>query len=584
MDTHWSGEAKYQTLLAVSQAANSQRDLSSVLQAVADALEGLVPVDGIGVFTYERERARTRAIYFRGVPRRSGESQQAYLRRFSEAAGAADGTHPARLRDAIERDRRTLVLDHVRTDPRGRDRSETLGAECGVGVPLTMGDEFVAGLVIGRRTPSPFTPDEVHVLEDVARPVTTAVANALAFEEIQKLRCLLEDENLALREEITAAAASGGIIGASAGLRDVLERVARVAATDSTVLITGETGTGKELVARAIHTGVAAERARAGQGQLRRHPGGAGRERAVRPREGRLHRRDRSGARAASSWPTAARSSSTRWASCRRRSRSKLLRVLQEREFERVGGSAHAAGRTCASSPPPTATWRRRSPSGTFRADLFFRLNVFPIRVPPLRERRRRHPAALPSSWLSAVRRARSARRSRGSTSRRWPCSAAIDWPGNVRELQNVVERAVILARGSLLGLSDFELPSLAAEPEVGTSCDGRSRRRASADRRGPQGEPRPRLWRRRRGGGARCAAQHARIAHPPPQDRQVRVPPSRLRPASRKPTGSTAGGRRASPRATIPRPPEELGQAHPPAPVLDCRRSPRAGPSRRSC
>ena len=81
-----------------------------------------------------------------------------------------------------------------------------------------MGDEFVAAMVVARTTPSPFPPDEVAILEDVAGPVTTAVANALAFEEIQKLRSQLEDENVALREEIAAtAAAAGGIIGASAG-------------------------------------------------------------------------------------------------------------------------------------------------------------------------------------------------------------------------------------------------------------------------------------------------------------------------------------------------------------------------------
>ena len=237
MDTRWSGEAKYQTLLAVAQAANSQRDLSSVLQAVAGALEGLVPVDGLFVFTYEGGSARNRAIYLRGAPRRSGESQQAYLRRFSEATGSADDTYVARLRDAIERDRRTLVFDDQNDARVEGTAAKHAGAECGVVVPLTMGEAFVAGLTFVRTTRSPFTPDEVSILEDVARPVTTAVANALAFEEIQKLHSLLEDENLALREEITAAAAAaGGIIGASAGLRDVLERVGRVAGTDSTVL------------------------------------------------------------------------------------------------------------------------------------------------------------------------------------------------------------------------------------------------------------------------------------------------------------------------------------------------------------
>ena len=129
------------------------------------------------------------------------------------------------------------------------------GAECAVLLPLTMDDEFVAAMVVARTTRAPFTPGEVSILEDVARPVTSAVVNALAFEEIHQLRSQLEDENVALREEIAAAAAPGGIVGTSPGLRQVLERVSRVAATNSTVLIDGETGTGKELLARAIHAG-----------------------------------------------------------------------------------------------------------------------------------------------------------------------------------------------------------------------------------------------------------------------------------------------------------------------------------------
>ena len=119
-DRGWAGEAKYQALLAVAQAANSRRDLSSVLDAVAGALEDLVPIDLIGVVTHEPAAVRARAIYFRRAPRDSGESQDAYVRRVSEAAGATGDRweHTAFLRDAMERDRKTLVLDHVRTDPR----------------------------------------------------------------------------------------------------------------------------------------------------------------------------------------------------------------------------------------------------------------------------------------------------------------------------------------------------------------------------------------------------------------------------------------------------------------------------------
>jgi len=378
MDTRWSGEAKYQTLLAVSQAANSQRDLSSVLQAVADALEGLVPVDLIGVVTHGRETVRARAVYFRGASRGSGENQAAYVRRFSEAAGATgdEWKHTPFLRDAMERDRQTLVLDHVGTDTRLDGAGvKTLGVECGVWVPLTMGDDFVAAMVVGRMKPSPFSTDEVQVLEDVARPVTTAVANALAFDEIQKLHSRLQDENLALREEINAAAAAtGGMIGASAGLREVLERVARVAATDSTVLITGETGTGKELVARAIHTGsprakralVKVNCAALPEGlvasELFGHEKGAFTG-ALERRKGRFELASRGTIflDEVGELPPPVQVA--------------LLRVLQEREFERVGGGETlrtdarvvAASRpsrsTCACSRRRTRTWRARSPA-----------------------------------------------------------------------------------------------------------------------------------------------------------------------------------------------------------------------------
>ncbi len=464
VDTRWSGEAKYQALLAVAQGANSRRDLSSVLEVVAGALQELVPIDLIGVVTHERGIVRARGIHFRRAPRGPGESHEAYVARFSESFGGTGDSwqHTPFLRDAMERDRRTLVLDHVSTDPRldGAGMKQA-GAECAVQVPLTMGDEFVGALVVARTSPSPFSPDEVAILEDVARPVTTAVANALAFEEIQKLRSILEDENLALREEIdAAAAAAGGIIGGSPALRELLERIGLVAATDSTVLITGETGTGKELVARAIHAAspratramVKVSCAALAEGlvasELFGHEKGAFTG-AVERRRGRFELAaggtiflDEVGELPA---PV----------------QVMLLRVLQEREFERVGGSE-----TLRTDVRVVAATNRNLEEavrgGKFRSDLLFRLNVFPIRMPALRERGE-DIQILAEYWASQC------ARTMGKTIRAIDESAiaalrAYPWPGNIRELQNVVERAVILARGSVLSLSEFELPGLGSD------------------------------------------------------------------------------------------------------------------------
>ena len=212
--------------------------------------------------------------------------------------------------------------------------------------------------------------------------------------------------------------------------------------SDTVVLITGETGTGKERVARALHLRLAARKGRFVAVNCAAIPDDAARERAVRPREGRLHRRHRAPPRPLRAGRTAARCSSTRSATCRSSCRPSCCACCEEREVERAG--RHRAGRrsTCASSPPPTATCAQAVSEGRFREDLFYRLNVVPLALPPLRERARGHPPA----------RARLRRRAAPAPSvrcdaraRRRGGAARAPWPGNVRELRNFVERLNLL-------------------------------------------------------------------------------------------------------------------------------------------
>jgi len=465
-DSRWSGEARYQALLAVAQAANSRLDLSSVLDAVAAALSDLVPIDGIGVMTREGQTLRPLAIHHRQEPRRDDESPRDYVRRVTDAAGL-ERERPLEQLTQLERTGQTIVIDDAQNDPRVRDAASVRrnGVRCLVLARLAMGTDFVGGIAFVRMSRSPFSPEEVGILEDVSRPVATAVANALAFEEIQALRARLEDENRALKEEIESSAAAGGIIGASDGLRAVLERVERVAGTDSTVLITGETGTGKEVVARAIHRASS----RAGRAMIKVNCAALaeglvaselfGHEKGA--FTGALERRRGRFELAAGGTifldevgdlPAAVQVS--------------LLRVLQDGEFERVGGSQtlRTDARVVAATNRDLKEVVRE---GGFRSDLYFRLNVFPIHVPPLRERAEDIP-------LIAEYYARHYARKIGKGIRGIAPSAMARlrearWPGNVRELQNVVERAVILARGVVLDLADFEIGSPGAEARTST-------------------------------------------------------------------------------------------------------------------
>jgi PAS domain S-box-containing protein len=275
--------------------------------------------------------------------------------------------------------------------------------------------------------------------EDELRCSEAALQNA--YEEIKTLKDQLYRENLALREEIDQASMFEEIVGTSPALQRLLSRVAKVAPTDSTVLITGETGTGKELIARAIHKRSGrAERAFVSvncaatpssliASELFGHEKGAFTG-AVQRRLGRFELAeggtiflDEVGELPAET-------------------QLALLRVLQEREFERVGGaqSISADVRVIAATNRDLKT---AITTGTFRMDLFYRLNVFPIEVPSLRERQEDIPMLV--EYFIGRYAGKAGKKIRSIDKATLELFQSYSWPGNVRELQNVVERSVIL-------------------------------------------------------------------------------------------------------------------------------------------
>jgi PAS domain S-box-containing protein len=275
--------------------------------------------------------------------------------------------------------------------------------------------------------------------EDELRRSEVALQNA--YDEIKILKDQLYRENLALREEIDQASMFEEIVGTSSALQRVLSRVARVAPTDSTVLITGETGTGKELVARAIHKhSQRAERAFVSvncaatpssliASELFGHEKGAFTGAAQR----RLGRFELAEGGTLFLDEVGELPAETQLA---------LLRVLQEREFERVGGnqSISADVRVIAAT---NQDLQRTIVAGTFRMDLFYRLNVFPIEVPSLRERRDDIPMLV--AYFIARYAGQTGKRIGSIEKATLELFQSYRWPGNIRELQNVVERSVIL-------------------------------------------------------------------------------------------------------------------------------------------
>jgi len=304
----------------------------------------------------------------------------------------------------------------------------------------------------------------VGTTADVTEQVEARQNLENAFEEIKRLKDRLYGENLALKEEIDQASMFEEIVGASDALRTVLSLVSKVGPTDSTVLLTGETGTGKELIARAIHkrsqrasrafvcVNCAAIPASLIASELFGHEKGAYTG-AVERRLGRFELAEQGTVflDEIGELPP--------------ETQIALLRVLQEREFERVGGNKaiRADVRVIAAT---NRDLEAAIAAGAFRSDLFYRLNVFPIEVPPLRERKEDIPLLVAYFIARFARKA--GKRIQGISKKTLELLISYSWPGNIRELQNVVERSVIVCETENFSVDESWLSRepLAAQPK----------------------------------------------------------------------------------------------------------------------
>jgi len=328
------------------------------------------------------------------------------------------------------------------------------GAICSL--PLTTSNGAIGALDLGRLTRTPFTDEDINLGSQVARQIAIALENSLAYRELAERRDKVATEKLYLEDEIRYDQNIGNMVGESGSFRSLLKTVQIVAPTDATVLILGETGSGKELVARAVHErstrrtqnfvklNCAAIPATLLESELFGHEKGAFTG-AIAQKIGRfeLAHQGTLFLDEVGEIPLELQ--------------SKLLRAVQEQEFERLGSN-----RTIRVDVRLIAATNRDLKAMVdehkFRSDLYYRLHVFPIRVPSLRERREDIPLLV--RYFSERYASRMNRHIDSIPSADIEALTRYDWPGNIRELQNVIERSVILTQGRILTIAMPEVPA----------------------------------------------------------------------------------------------------------------------------
>jgi formate hydrogenlyase transcriptional activator len=438
-------EEQNRGLLQINNAIITNLNQQALLHSISEALCPIISFDRCAISLYQPE---TDSFRFIAV---EGELHSDYFRtgiEFSrdETCGSCVFDHQ---RPLVRRD-----LKEVQQYANER-RLSAEGIQSLCVVPLSPQGKCIGLLSVVSRQRDRYSNEDANFLQEVANQVALAVQNMLSYQEIASLKARLEKENVYLREELRAEHNFEEIVGNSPALLRVLHAVEQVARTDSTVVVYGETGTGKELVARAIHNrssrngralvSVNCSAISAGlvESELFGHMKGAFTG-ALERRIGRFELAnggtiflDEIGELCLET-------------------QVKLLRVLQEHEFEPVG-SSHPLRVDVRVIAATNRNLHEAVQAGRFRSDLFYRLNVFPIELPPLRERRSDIPQLVAFCLPQFSKRL--GKKIDGVSLESMENLVNYPWPGNIRELQNVIERAIIVSADPTLRLDRDLMP-----------------------------------------------------------------------------------------------------------------------------
>src|SRR5579863_9749221 len=443
------------SLLDINNAIITNLTEEALLRSISEAVRPCIPFDRCAITLYKPETDTFRFLAVEGALRSDYFQPGLEIDRNETSAGwVFDHQQPLV---------RNLEEEHLFKNET-RLYAEGLRSLCVV--PLILRGKSIGTLSVVSRKTDQYSDADAQFLQEVASQVALAIENMKSYEEIATLKGRLEKENIYLREEIRIERNFEEIVGNSPALLAVLRAVEQVAPTDSTVLICGETGTGKELIARAIHNrsprkeralvSVNCSAISAGlvESELFGHLKGAFTG-AIERRVGRFELAnggtiflDEIGELALET-------------------QAKLLRVLQEQEFEPVGSSRplRVDVRVIAAT---NRNLREEVAAGRFRSDLFYRLNVLPLQLPPLRERR----SDIPQLVALCVSRfaKRFGKKVEGVSQETMARLVEYPWPGNVRELQNVIERGIVLSAAAILRLDKDLVPVAASEDSLETA------------------------------------------------------------------------------------------------------------------